>query len=145
MTGNNATAQWSLHPQLERDTVAVGDLKLSRVLLINDANYPWLLLVPRRPGAVEIIDLSDTEQVELMGEIAHASRVMKAMTGCTKINVAALGNVVPQLHVHVIARGRSDPAWPKPVWGAVPPRAYGETALTSMLADLRERLQLQTA
>jgi diadenosine tetraphosphate (Ap4A) HIT family hydrolase len=145
MTGNDATTQWSLHPQLERDTVAVGDLKLSRVLLINDANYPWLLLVPRRPGAVEIIDLSDTEQVELMGEIAHASRVMKAMTGCTKINVAALGNVVPQLHVHVIARGRSDPAWPKPVWGAVPPRAYGETALTSMLADLRERLQLQTA
>jgi diadenosine tetraphosphate (Ap4A) HIT family hydrolase len=144
MTGNDAPTEWSLHPQLERDTVPVGDLKLSRILLINDANYPWVLLVPRRPGAVEMIDLSDAEQVELMGEIARASRIMKAMTGCAKINVAALGNMVPQLHVHVIARGRSDPAWPKPVWGAVPPRAYGKAALISMLTDLRERLGLPT-
>jgi len=144
MTEINVSAAWSLHPQLERDTVPVGDLKLSRVLLINDANYPWVLLVPRRPDAVEMIDLSEPEQIELMGEIAQASRVMKAMTGCAKINVAALGNVVPQLHVHVIARGRSDPAWPKPVWGAVPPRAYGKAALTSILTDLRERLGMPT-
>lgn len=144
MTGNDTPADWSLHPQLERDTVPVGDLKLSRVLLINDANYPWVLLVPRRAGAVEMIDLSDAEQVDLMAEIARASRVMKAMTGCAKINVAALGNMVPQLHVHVIARGRSDPAWPKPVWGAVPPRVYGNAALISMLTDLRERLDLPT-
>jgi diadenosine tetraphosphate (Ap4A) HIT family hydrolase len=144
MTGNDTPADWSLHPHLERDTVPVGDLKLSRVLLINDANYPWVLLVPRRAGAVEMIDLSDAEQVDLMAEIARASRVMKAMTGCAKINVAALGNMVPQLHVHVIARGRSDPAWPKPVWGAVPPRVYGKAALISMLTDLRERLDLPT-
>jgi diadenosine tetraphosphate (Ap4A) HIT family hydrolase len=142
MPENAASADWSLHPQLQRDTVPVGDLALCRVLLINDANYPWILLVPRRPGAVEIIDLPETDRTQLMTEIAKASKVMKAMTGCEKINVGALGNVVPQLHVHVVARGRSDPAWPKPVWGTVPPLAYSESALRSQLADLRERLDL---
>jgi diadenosine tetraphosphate (Ap4A) HIT family hydrolase len=142
MPEDAAPATWSLHPQLERDTVPVGDLALCRVLLIDDANYPWILLVPRRPGAVEIIDLSEADRATLMNEIALASQAIKSATGCDKINVAALGNVVPQLHVHVIARGRRDPAWPKPVWGAVPPVAYGETALRSRLADLRERLEL---
>ena len=99
--------------------------------------------MPRRPGVVEIIDLTTVEQAQLMTEIAQASKVLKAMTGCDKINVAALGNVVPQLHVHVIARWRSDAAWPKPVWGAVPPIAYSESALRSVLADLRERLALE--
>ena len=127
-------------PNSQRDTAPIGDLALCRALLINDANYPWMLLVPRRPGVVEIIDLTEAEQVDLMAEIAQASKAIKAMTGCVKINVAALGNVVPQLHVHVIARGHSDPAWPKPVWGAVPPIAYGESALRSVLADLRERM-----
>lgn len=145
MNSEPAAADWSLHPQLARDTHPVGDLPLCRVLLIDDANYPWVLLVPRRAGIVEIIDLPQSQQIELMGEIAQASRVMKAMTGCQKINVAALGNVVPQLHVHVVARGRNDPAWPKPVWGTVPPVAYGKTALASRVADLRERLALATA
>ncbi len=140
MPQNAASADWTLHPQLERDTVPIGDLALCRALLINDANYPWLLLVPRRAGVVEIIDLTGADQVQLTAEIAQTSKAIKAMTGCEKINVAALGNVVPQLHVHVIARGRSDPAWPKPVWGAVPPIAYSELALRSVLADLRERL-----
>jgi diadenosine tetraphosphate (Ap4A) HIT family hydrolase len=142
MPQNTPSADWTLHPQLERDTVPIGDLALCRVLLINDANYPWMLLVPRRPDVVEIIDLNDADQVQLMAEIAQASKAIKAMTGCAKINAAALGNVVPQLHVHVIARGHSDPAWPKPVWGAVPPIAYGESALRSVLTDLRERLEL---
>ena len=142
MLENAASAVWSLHPQLQRDTLPVGDLPLCRVLLINDANYPWLLLVPRLPNIVEIIDLGDEDLAQLMAEITQASRVMKAMTGCEKINVAALGNVVPQLHVHIIARGRNDPAWPKPVWGAVPAVPYGQTALRSRLADLRERLEL---
>ena len=145
MSQNAVSADWTLHPQLARDTVAIGDLALCRALLINDANYPWMLLVPRRPGVVEIIDLTDAEQATLMAEIAQASKAIKAMTGCAKINVAALGNVVPQLHVHVIARGHSDPAWPKPVWGAVPPVAYSESELRSVLADLRERLELNPA
>ena len=109
---------WSLHPQLDRDTVALGDLPLSRVLLINDANYPWLILVPRRPDITEIIDLDEDDQAQLMTEIDAASRALKAVTACDKLNIAALGNVVAQLHVHVIARCRTDAAWPKPVWGA---------------------------
>ncbi len=142
MTQDSTSDGWSLHPQLAADTTEAGDLPLSRVLLIDDANYPWVLLVPRRTGTVEIIDLPERDRVQLMTEISLASRVMKDMTGCEKINVAALGNVVPQLHVHIIARGRSDPAWPRPVWGTVPPRPYGKAALQSRLADLRERLGL---
>ncbi len=142
MIPDAASAGWSLDPQLERDTIAIGDLPLSRVLLINDANYPWLLLVPRRHGIVEIVELGDVEQAQLMSEIARASHSLKAITGCDKINVAALGNVVPQLHVHVIARSRGDAAWPKPVWGQVPARAYDKPALEQILAALRERLPL---
>ncbi len=105
---------WSLHPQLAQDTVPVGDLALARVLLANDANYPWLILVPRKPGLVELIDLEENEQVQLLGEIANAARVLKTITNCDKLNIAALGNQVPQLHVHVIARRHNDVAWPKP-------------------------------
>ena len=100
---------WSLHPQLARDTVELGDLPLSRVLVVNDANWPWLLLVPRRVGIVEIIDLDEVEQAQLMTEITRVARaLMKTVTGCDKLNIAALGNVVPQLHVHVIARREGD-------------------------------------
>jgi diadenosine tetraphosphate (Ap4A) HIT family hydrolase len=109
---------WSLHPQLAKDTINIGDLPLSRVLVINDANYPWLLLVPRRIGVSEIIDLDEVEQAQLWTEFARAGRALKTVTECDKLNVAALGYVVPQLHVHVIARRRGDAAWPKPVWGA---------------------------
>src|ERR1039458_3701784 len=91
---------WSLHPQLAQDTVPVGDLALSRVLLANDANYPWLILVPRRAGLVEIIDLSDHHRFELMDEIADAASALKAITECEKLNIAALGNQVPQLQRH---------------------------------------------
>ncbi len=142
MVPDLAAVGWSLDPQLERDTVEVGDLPLSRVLLINDANYPWVLLVPRRRGIIEIDELDGIEQSQLMSEIMQASRSLKTVSGCDKINIAALGNVVPQLHVHVIARSRSDAAWPKPVWGAVPPRDYDSTTLDALLALLRQRLLL---
>jgi diadenosine tetraphosphate (Ap4A) HIT family hydrolase len=131
---------WTLHPQLESDTTAVGDLPLSRLLLANDANYPWLLLVPRRAGASEMIDLTDAEQIALAREIARVSRAVKAVTPCDKLNVAALGNVVPQLHIHVIARRRGDPAWPKPVWGAVPARDYDPAERERLVAALRREL-----
>jgi diadenosine tetraphosphate (Ap4A) HIT family hydrolase len=133
---------WLLDPLLERDTLAIGDLPLCRALLINDANYPWLLLVPRRCGVSEIIDLDYIEQAQLMGEIAHAARSLKAVTNCDKINVAALGNVVPQLHVHVVARSRGDAAWPRPVWNAVPAVSYDAAALPKLLDPLRARLSL---
>jgi len=133
---------WSLHPRLEQDTVPVGDLPLSRLLVHNDANYPWLLLVPRRPEAREIIDLDEADRLQLMAEIAMASRALKAVTMCDKLNVAAIGNVVPQLHLHVLARRRDDAAWPKPVWGTVPARAYDLAERERFVAALRRELAI---
>ena len=134
---------WSLHPQLAADTVPIGDLPLARVLLANDANFPWLILVPRRPALSEIIDLDANEQVQLLGEIDAAARVLKDVTRCDKLNIAALGNIVPQLHVHVIARRHSDAAWPKPVWGAAPPAAYNPTVRDGLIGALRRGLQIE--
>jgi diadenosine tetraphosphate (Ap4A) HIT family hydrolase len=131
---------WSLHPQLARDTVPVGDLALSRVLLANDANYPWLILVPRRTAVSELIDLEESEQVQLCGEIAHTAQALKAVTECEKLNIATLGNQVAQLHIHIIGRRHSDAAWPKPVWGAVPPIAYNRPVRDGFIAALRRRL-----
>ena len=128
---------WSLHPQLARDTVAVGDLALSRLLAMNDANYPWVILVPRRAAAVEIIDLDASDRARLMDEIAQVCAALKQLTGCDKLNVAAIGNVVPQLHVHVVARRTGDAAWPRPVWGAVPARAYAAGDLDMFIAAFR--------
>jgi diadenosine tetraphosphate (Ap4A) HIT family hydrolase len=136
------SSAWSLHPQLDRDTANIGDLPLSRVLVINDSNYPWLLLVPRRPDVVEVIDLDEVAQAHLMTEIARVSRALREVTQCHKLNVAALGNAVPQLHVHIIARFRNDAAWPKPVWGAAPPRVYERDALHSLVTPLRKRIWL---
>src|SRR5262245_21409893 len=121
--------QWSLHPQLAKATINIGDLPLSRVLVINDANYPWLLLVPRRIGVSEMIDLDEVEQAQLWTEIARAGRALKTVTECDKLNIAALGNVVPQLHVHVIARRNGDAAWPKPARGTGPPLHHDNAEL----------------
>jgi diadenosine tetraphosphate (Ap4A) HIT family hydrolase len=133
---------WSLHPQLARDTAPVGDLSLARVLAMNDANYPWVILVPRRAGVVEVIDLDAAERGQLMAEIAQVSAALKSQTGCDKLNVAAIGNVVPQLHMHVVARRTSDAAWPKPVWGAVPAKPYGAGELDTFVAALRRALAI---
>jgi diadenosine tetraphosphate (Ap4A) HIT family hydrolase len=135
--------RFELHPQLARDTASIGDLPLSRVLVINDANFPWLLLVPRRPDIVEVIDLDEVAQAQLMTEIARVSRALREVTQCHKLNVAALGNAVPQLHVHLIARFRNDAAWPKPVWGAVPPRAYERDSLHDFVTPLRKKIWLE--
>ena len=132
---------WSLYPQLNADTVAVGDLALSRLLAMNDADFPWLILVPRRAGVVEIIDLG-AEQARLMDEIALASRALREETRCDKLNVAAIGNVVPQLHVHVVARRKDDPLWPKPVWGATAGRRYEVAAVAEFVAAIRRRVGL---
>jgi diadenosine tetraphosphate (Ap4A) HIT family hydrolase len=133
---------WTLNPQLERDTASIGDLPLSRVLIINDANYPWVLLVPRRANITELIDLDDVEQAQLMTEINRVARALRAVTDCDKLNIAALGNVVPQLHVHIIARFRNDAAWPKPVWGVVPPRPYGREEENNFGQPLRKKIWL---
>ena len=106
---------WTLDPRLAQDTIVLGDLPLSRVLLMNDANYPWLILVPRRENLVELIDLDNSGQATLMIEIARAARALKAVAACDKLNVAALGNEVRQLHVHVVAHRNGDAAGVRPV------------------------------
>src|SRR2546429_7424551 len=115
---------WSLHSRLKEDPIDIGDLPLCRVLVIKDANYPWLLLVPRRHEAVEIIDLDEVEQAQLIAEISRVARALKEITKCDKLNIAALGNLVPQLHGQVIARGSTEAAWRGPAWGGCRPLAH---------------------
>jgi diadenosine tetraphosphate (Ap4A) HIT family hydrolase len=129
---------FTLDPRLEKDTVQLDKWALSRVLLMNDAQYPWLILVPQVPEVREIIDLDADERATLMDEIVRASSVLKKMVNPHKLNVAALGNAVPQLHCHVIARFTTDPAWPKPIWGVKPSLAYTE----DKIADFRRRFSL---
>lgn len=124
---------FSLDPRIAADTLAVGDLELCSVLLMNDARFPWLMLVPRRPGASEIVDLSDDEGAQLMRETRLATQVMLAVARPDKVNVAALGNVVAQLHIHVVGRFRSDPAWPAPVWGVGERKPYPPHAAQSLI------------
>ena len=131
---------WSLHPQLANDTTGIGDLPLARALLMNDASYPWLVLVPRQADIVEIIDLDDDQQMQLMSEITLLARVLRDVTGCHKLNIAAIGNVVPQLHVHIVARRRDDAAWPRPVWGAAPARAYEPQERDRLIAAIRREV-----
>lgn len=129
---------FDLNARLEGDSLPVLDLPLSTVRLLKDANYPWLLLVPRKPDLVEIIDLDEDDQQKLMREIALASGVLRQVTACEKLNVGALGNQVSQLHVHVIGRFRDDAAWPGPVWGAVPAKPYEDAADEHLISRLRD-------
>ncbi|MDB5566089.1 MAG: hypothetical protein JWP84_2655 [Tardiphaga sp.] len=138
----SASPTWSLHTQLQKDTIDIGDLPLSRVLVVKDAHYPWLMLVPRRADAIEIIDLDEVEQGQLMTEINRVGRALKEITKCDKLNIAALGNVVPQLHVHVIARRSSDAAWPRPVWGVMPPLAHDAGEVQAFMTELRRKIWL---
>lgn len=108
---------FALDSRLAAETVPIGDLALSSVLLLDDSRFPWFVLVPRRPAVREVTSLSEDDAGRLMSEIRIAARVMLDLARPDKVNVGALGNVVAQLHVHVVGRFRSDPAWPGPVWG----------------------------
>lgn len=132
--------QFRLDPRLEADSVFVAALDLCDVRLMNDAAYPWLILVPRLADVIEILDLDNATRHRLIDEIARASEALRATVGAEKLNIAALGNQVPQLHVHVIARFRTDPAWPGPVWGAAPRRAYGADERGELIERLADRL-----
>lgn len=132
--------RFDLNPRLEGDSLPVADLPLCAVRLMKDANYPWLMLIPRQSDLVEITDLSAPDRLRLMEEIAAAAEALKTITGCDKINVGALGNMVPQLHVHVIARFRTDAAWPNPVWGAAPAGTYDPVELEALIDRLRKHL-----
>ncbi|MGO2371458.1 MAG: HIT domain-containing protein [Pseudoalteromonas prydzensis] len=118
------TVEFSLASELARDCIEVADWPLCKVLLMNDSQYPWFILVPRKAGLKESIDLDDAEQLLLMKESAKLSLLLKKVFNPDKLNVAALGNMVPQLHIHHIARFKSDAAWPAPVWGKFPSIPY---------------------
>ncbi|HUD43607.1 MAG TPA: HIT family protein [Dokdonella sp.] len=136
----NAAADFALDPRLAADTQPVADLPLSRLLLMDDARYGWLVLVPRRAGLRELADLSRADQHRLLDEIEIARTALAALGPYDKLNLGALGNVVEQLHVHVIARHRDDAAWPGPVWGHSPRLAHAAGALAERLQRLRGAL-----
>jgi diadenosine tetraphosphate (Ap4A) HIT family hydrolase len=132
-------SDFALDALLAADTMPVGDLALCAVLLMDDARFPWLILVPRRPGISELTDLSEADAAVLMQEIRMAARVVTDLAKPDKLNVGALGNIVQQLHVHVVGRFRSDPAWPGPVWGhgsRTPYPAHAAAALIERAATL---------
>lgn len=134
--------QFILDKRLAADTVALGDLSLSRLLLMNDARFPWLILVPRREGLRELHALADADYHTVTGEIRHVSQCLQRITNADKMNVAALGNMVPQLHIHIIARRMQDAAWPKPVWSVPQAEPYGETALKEAVKNLKQVFEL---
>lgn len=141
----NTVAGYHLDPRLAADSHPVAALDLCELRLMDDANYPWLVLVPRIPAARELLDLDRDLRRQLTDEIDQASRLLRDCFQPDKLNVAALGNLVPQLHVHVIARFQADPAWPAPVWGRVAARPYSPEALVERIGLLRARLRSAAA
>lgn len=133
---------FELDEQLANDTVAVGDLPLSRVLLMNDCRFPWLILAPRRAGLADFHDLGPEDRAILAEETAIASAALQKLAGADKMNVASLGNVVRQLHVHVIARRTDDDAWPRPVWGVGEAVPYAEGEAEACATLVRQALGL---
>lgn len=131
---------FELHPQLAKDCIELGDFELCKFLLMNDANYPWFILVPQREDIQEIYQLNDDDQQLLLRESSFVAQVLTHYFYADKINMAALGNVVPQLHIHHIARYTDDPAWPAPVWGAHPAIPYTEEQLNKILDTINKAM-----
>ena len=138
-------AGFQLDARLAADTVFVADWILCRVLLMDDAQFPWLVLVPRREGLAELDDLPERDRTQLMREITRAMTVLRGTVECDKLNIGALGNIVRQLHVHVVARREGDAAWPGPVWGHGPAHRYLPEARDKLLADLRRESEAEAS
>lgn len=130
---------FTLDPRLAADAAFVADWGLSRVLLMDDARFPWLILVPRRAGLAELDDLAPDEQSQLLGEINRAMMLLRELGPFDKLNLGALGNIVRQLHVHVVARREGDAAWPGPVWGSGAAVHYEGSTREALIAELRRR------
>lgn len=131
---------FELHAQLKKDTILIKDLKLCQLLLMNNSLYPWFILVPKKPNLVEIIDLSEFEQMLLMQEIATISSLVKKLFNPTKLNIAALGNMVSQLHIHIIARFKDDKTFPKPVWVSGEIEDYKEEKIKEIMKMVNDEL-----
>lgn len=129
---------FTLHEQLAKDCTIIGELPQCKLLMMNDANYPWCVLVPMRPNLREWYELDETDQQQLLAETNALAKYLQKNTGAKKMNIGALGNMVQQLHVHVIARFENDAAWPAPVWGKVPAQPYSDTELEKMRVLLKQ-------
>lgn len=125
-----------LAEQLEKDTLTIGDFPLCRLLLMNDRQYPWFILVPRREDVSELFQLDEADQHQLWTETTQLAEILKDTFAADKMNIAALGNMVSQLHMHVIVRRKSDPAWPAPVWGKHPAQPYTQEEVQGIRAKL---------
>ncbi|MFT7389663.1 MAG: diadenosine tetraphosphate (Ap4A) HIT family hydrolase [Candidatus Endobugula sp.] len=129
---------FTLHARLAGDSTHIGDLPLCVLLMINDMNYPWFVLVPKREEIREIYQLNVQDRAQLLAESCALSEVMEEVFQPTKMNVAALGNMVPQLHLHHVARFEEDAAWPAPVWGAVPSKTYDDETRDKVIHALKQ-------
>ena len=127
---------FELHQRLREDCIKIGDFELCTLLMMNDSAYRWFILVPRREGVSEIFHLSAEDQLQLMRESSFLSELLSVHFRADKMNVASIGNVVPQLHVHHVVRFRNDPAWPAPVWGKAQPIPYGDDEKGLLIAEL---------
>lgn len=132
---------FALHPQLTADTIPVGDLPVCRVLLMNNRHFPWLVLVPRREGLRELFDLKPDDYHSVMAEVRDTTKQFAALTAAHKMNVAALGNLVPQLHIHIIARRLDDAAWPQPVWSTTA-EPYPADNVPPLVESIKQRLNI---
>ncbi len=130
----NTDTPFSLALELQRDCIELADWPLCKVLLMNDSQYPWFILVPRVADVKEIIDLSEELQITLLQESGKLSKLLQQVFSPDKLNIAALGNMVPQLHVHHIARFTTDPAWPAPIWGKLPAVPYSDEQIEQLRA-----------
>ena len=133
--------EFELDSRLQNDCIQLGDFPLCRLMMMNDHQYPWFILVPRRAGVTEIYHLSDEDQMQLMRESSTLSEALADLFSARKMNIGMLGNIVSQLHVHHIVRQESDPAWPGPVWGKVPPVAYSDDQREAIIAKIEPLLK----
>ena len=135
--GPSTQMSFQLHERLAADCFEVTDLAICKVLLMNDARYPWLILVPQREALTDLHQIAHSEQAQVFAEITRVSHALEQLTSPYKLNVAALGNQVPQLHIHVIARNKDDEAWPGPVWGVGTARNYKQSESAAFLTQLK--------
>jgi diadenosine tetraphosphate (Ap4A) HIT family hydrolase len=136
---------FELNARLQQDTLEVMDLHFSRLLLMNDSRFPWLVLVPMKNNILEIFELEKVEQHQLLLEITEISKIFKTMFNADKLNVASIGNIVPQLHVHIIARTKNDSAWPSPVWGFGKSLPYSLKQAELIIHNLKDLINSKTA
>lgn len=131
---------FKLHPRIEQDSMAAGRFELCQLRIQNDCQYPWFILIPERNDITEIYQLDKTDQQQLIVESCYLAEQLAKLHKADKMNIAAIGNLVPQLHIHHIVRYQNDRAWPAPIWGKFPAIAYTETAISEQLQRLKQHL-----